>query len=72
MTSGAGTRVAIHGLFITALLLIGAAWELPVLLVVALVLMAAEWPLGRLVHARHTAAHAAARRPLTDVGQATA
>jgi hypothetical protein len=67
-----GTRVAIHGLFIIALVLIGAAWELPVLLVVAVVLLAAEWPLGRLVHARHTAAHAAARRALPNGGQATA
>ena len=30
-----GTRVAIHGFFIAALVLIGAAWQLPVLLVVA-------------------------------------
>jgi hypothetical protein len=67
-----GTRVAIQGFFIAALVLIGAASELPVLLVVALVLVAAEWPLGRLVHARHTAAHAAARRALPDAGQAPA
>jgi len=51
-----GTRVAIHGFFIAALVLIGAAQEFPVLLLVAVVLLAAEWPLGRLVHARHTAA----------------
>ncbi|HTI28816.1 MAG TPA: carotenoid biosynthesis protein [Methylomirabilota bacterium] len=51
-----GMRVAIHGFFIAALVLIGAAWHFPVLLVVALALLAAEWPLGRLVHARHTAA----------------
>jgi Carotenoid biosynthesis protein len=63
-----GTRVAIHGFFISALVLIGAAWELPVLLVVALVLLAAEWPLGRLVHARHTAAQTAVRRALPDNG----
>jgi hypothetical protein len=67
-----GTRVAIQGFFIAALVLIGAASELPVLLVVALVLVAAEWPLGRLVHARHTAAHATARRALPDAGQAPA
>ena len=52
-----GTRVAIHGFFLTGLVLIGAATKVPVLLVVALVLLAAEWPLGRLVHARHAAAH---------------
>jgi carotenoid biosynthesis protein len=67
-----GTRVAIHGFFITALVLIGAAWDLPVLLLAALVLLAAEWPLGRLVHARHTAAHAATRHALPEVGQAPA
>lgn len=67
-----GTRVAIHGFFITALVLIGAAAELPVLLVVAVVLLAAEWPLGRLAHARHTAAHAAARLPLPEGGHARA
>jgi len=53
-----GMRVAIHAFFIAALVLIGAATRLPVLLVVALALLAAEWPLGRLVHARHTAAQA--------------
>jgi hypothetical protein len=67
-----GTRVAIHGFFISALVLIGAAWKLPVLLVVALALLAAEWPLGRLVHARHTAAHASLRPPLPDSGRAPA
>jgi hypothetical protein len=67
-----GTRVAIHSFFITALVLIGAAWDLPVLLLAALVLLAAEWPLGRLVHARHTAADAATRHALPEVGQAPA
>ena len=61
-----GTRVAIHGFFISALVLIGAAWKLPVLLLVALALLAAEWPLGRLVHARHTAAQTALRTALPD------
>ena len=61
-----GTRVAIHGFFIAALVLIGAAWDLPVLLVAATILLAAEWPLGRLAHARHTAAHAAAGRALAE------
>jgi hypothetical protein len=65
-------RVAIHGFFIAALVLIGAAWQLPVLLIVAVALLAAEWPLGRLAHARHTAAHAAARRSVPDGGQAPA
>lgn len=67
-----GTRVAIYGFFITALVLIGAAWRQPVLLIAAVVLLAAEWPLGRLVHARHTAAHASMQRALPDSGQAPA
>jgi len=65
-----GTRVAIHGFFITALVLIGAATKLPVLFVAAVILLAAEWPLGRLVHARHTAAHATASRPISQGGPA--
>jgi hypothetical protein len=65
-----GTRVAIHGFFITALVLIGAASKLPVLFVAAVILLAAEWPLGRLVHARHTAAHATASRPISQGGAA--
>jgi hypothetical protein len=67
-----GTRVAIHGFFISALVLIGAAWQLPVLLIVAVALLAAEWPLGRLVHARHTAAQAGIPKPLPDGGRAPA
>jgi hypothetical protein len=67
-----GTRVAIYGFFITALVLMGTAWDLPVLLVAAVILLALEWPLGRLVHARHTAAHAASRRALADGRQAPA
>ena len=67
-----GTRVAIHGFFIAALVMIGAAAQLPVLLIVAVALLAAEWPLGRLVHARHAAAHAAAGRSLPDGGPAPA
>lgn len=67
-----GTRVAIHGFFLTALVMMGAAWRLPVLLGAALLLLAAEWPLGRLVHARHNHAHAVARLPLPDGAQAPA
>jgi hypothetical protein len=67
-----GTRAAIHGFFLTALLIMGGAAHFPVLMAVALLLLAVEWPLGRLVHARHTAAHAAARRPLADGGTAPA
>ena len=67
-----GTRVAIHGFFITALVLIGAAAKVPVLFVAAVILLAAEWPLGRLVHARHTAAHTTASRPISQGGPAAA
>jgi len=47
------TRVAIHGFFLVGLVGLGLAFKLPVLLAVSLLLLAAEWPLGRLVHARH-------------------
>lgn len=47
------TRVAIHGFFLVGLVGLGLALKLPVLLGVSLLLLAAEWPLGRLVHARH-------------------
>ena len=47
------TRVAIHGFFLAGLVGLGLASKLPVLLAVSLLLLAAEWPLGRLVHARH-------------------
>ena len=67
-----GTRVAIEGFFLAALLIMGGATRVPVLLATAILLLAAEWPLGRLVHARHTQAHAAARRPLPDGAQASA
>jgi hypothetical protein len=46
------TRVAIHLVFLGALLWLGLAVEAPVLLVVALLMLAAEWPLARLVAAR--------------------
>lgn len=46
------TRIAIHLLFLGALLYLGLATELPVLLVVALAMLAAEWPLAVLVRSR--------------------
>jgi hypothetical protein len=67
-----GTRVAIEGFFLAALLLMGGVTQYPILLAVAILLLAAEWPLGRLVHARHTQAHGAARRPISDDGRASA
>jgi hypothetical protein len=67
-----GTRVAIEGFFLVALLLMGGPTAHPVLLAVALILLAAEWPLGRLVHARHTRAHAEARRAIVESGPAQA
>jgi len=62
------TRVAIHGFFLLALLLMGGLTQFPVLLIAALALLAAEWPLGRLVHARHSQAHAEARRAIPEAG----
>ena len=47
------TRVAIHVVFLIALLWLGLAVEAPMLLVVALLMLAAELPLGWLVGARH-------------------
>ena len=47
------TRVAIHGYFLAALLVMGLADDLPVLLVVAIVLLLAELPLALLVRRRH-------------------
>jgi hypothetical protein len=67
-----GTRIAIEAFFLSALVIMGTAWQLPVLLGAALLLLIAEWPLGRLVHARLADAHAAARRPLRDGGQSPA
>jgi hypothetical protein len=46
------TRVAMQGFFLVALLMMGLATQLPVLLCVALVLLAAELPLTALVRAR--------------------
>lgn len=61
-----GTRVAIEGFFLVALVLMGGVTAYPVLLGVALLLLAVEVPLGRLVHARHNRAHAEARKPLPE------
>jgi hypothetical protein len=46
------TRIAIHLVFLAALLWLGLAVTAPVLLVVALAMLAAEVPLSRLTHAR--------------------
>jgi hypothetical protein len=46
------TRIAIHLLFLGALLYLGLATQLPVLLLVALAMLAAEWPLAILVRSR--------------------
>lgn len=67
-----GTRVAIEGFFLVALVLMGGVTAYPVLLVVAILLLGAEVPLGRLAHARHTRAHAEARRAIAESGPARA
>jgi len=46
------TRVAMQGFFLAALLVMGLAFKLPVLLLVALLLLAAELPLAALVRSR--------------------
>jgi hypothetical protein len=50
------TRVAIHLVFLAALLWLGLAVTAPVLLLVALAMLAAEWPLARMARARRDAA----------------
>ena len=50
------SRLAIHGFFLAALLVMGVAWKVPMLLFVALGLFGAEWPLARLVRWRGRAA----------------
>ncbi|MEO8251984.1 MAG: carotenoid biosynthesis protein [Chloroflexota bacterium] len=67
-----GTRVAIHGFFLVALFAIGVALQLPVLLAASLILLAAEWPLDRLVHARHARAVGEPRQGLPDADPAPA
>lgn len=52
------TRLAIHLVFLAALLWLGLAVSEPVLLVVALAMLAAEWPLARLVGRRHATVRA--------------
>ena len=46
------TRVAIHLVFLAALLWLGLATTAPVLLLVALAMLAAEWPLALMTHHR--------------------
>jgi uncharacterized membrane protein len=46
------TRVAIHLFFLGAMLYLGLATQLPVLLAASVVFLAAEWPLAALVRAR--------------------
>ena len=46
------TRVAIHGVFLVALLALGLATSQPMLLVVAVAMLVLEWPLAWLAHAR--------------------
>jgi uncharacterized membrane protein len=68
------TRVAIQAFFLGALLVMGVAVELPVLLFVALAFLAAELPLAALVRSRLTDAGAAAPQPEPEPesGRATA
>jgi hypothetical protein len=49
------SRVAIHLVFLVALVWLGLATSEPVLLVVALAMLALEWPLARMTHARTAA-----------------
>jgi Carotenoid biosynthesis protein len=62
------TRIAMQGFFLAALLLMGLAFRLPVLLAVAILFLAAELPLAALVRTRLTAA---ARRTTGAANEAT-
>jgi hypothetical protein len=70
------TRVAMQAFFLTALLVMGVAFQLPVLLIVAVGFLAAELPLVLLVRSRLrsrlTDARAAAPEPDAEAGSATA
>ena len=66
------TRIAIQGFFLVALLVMGLAGQLPVLLVTALVFLAAELPLAALVRARLTDAAAGTSAPAADSSQTAA
>jgi hypothetical protein len=57
------TRVAIHVVFLIALLWMGLATSAPMLLIVALLLLAAELPLGWLVSSRHGPRGSEVERP---------
>ncbi len=59
------TRLAIHGFFLVALLVMGIAATEPMILVIALVMLAAELPLALLTERRHQRAQdAPADRPI--------
>jgi hypothetical protein len=64
------TRIAIHLVFLVALLALGLATSAPMLLVVSLLMLGAELPLARLVagrrRSREAALDIAAPRPATD------
>lgn len=64
------TRVAMQGFFLVALLMMGLATRLPVLLLVAVVFLAAELPLALLVRGRLAAADARTMPPEAEPTQA--
>jgi hypothetical protein len=68
------TRLAMHGFFLTAMLVMGVAIRLPLLLIVAVLFLVAELPLAALVRSRMTDAGAGAPQPEPEPesGRATA
>jgi hypothetical protein len=64
------TRIVIHIYFLGALLVMGLAMQLPVLLLAALALLASEIPLGRLVAGRHRHREVIAVARTVDIGSA--
>ena len=63
------TRLAIHLVFVVALLWLGLAVSTPVLLGVAVLMLAAELPLGMLARGRHT--DPSTRQPLSVLAEGT-
>jgi uncharacterized membrane protein len=64
------TRFAIHCFFLGALVVMGLATQLPVLLLVALLLLLAELPLGRVVARRHAERGIGGADARVDLGSA--
>ena len=66
------TRIAMQGFFLAALLWMGLAVQLPVLLATAILFLAAELPLAALVHTRLASSGSEAAAPKAELNPASA